>query len=298
MSTLPTISALGTQFFIEIFDEEAGEAKLDAAYCSIQLLLTTFEENYSRFKPHSLLSRLNADRQLENPPLEFVELLNLGLRLYEETDGIFNLLVGETLNARGYDANYSFKSVAEPDQIPNPIQSLVITKNKIILKDGLIDLGGYGKGYAIDLIAELLRTKYGFLFFLINGGGDIYGTSENESPITIYLEHPTEKETYVGATRIYNCGFAASSPHKRQWKDGATTHNHIVDTKKENGNKPDASFITAPSALMADVFGTVALIASDEKMSEFAGKESLGVATFNLPHTFYHNQQFDLLCLD
>ena len=286
------IDALGTQFFIEIFDTEASPQKLDAAHGSIQLLLSAFENNYSRFKDSSLVTKLNTDRELLHPPAEFVTLLNLGLKLYSDTDGIFNLLIGETLNARGYDAQYSFAAKTEPATIPNPNEVITITEGKITLSSGQIDLGGYGKGYVIDLIAEHLQTKYGLEYFLINGGGDMYGTSDNRVPITVYLEHPTETQTYIGSTTILYCGFAASSPHKRRWKSGEKTYHHIVDPRNEKKLPLDATFITAPTALLADVYATVTILATASRMNTFAERYQLGVAIFTLPHSLVHNQQF------
>lgn len=297
-SPLITIGALGTQFFIEIFDTDTSPQKLAAAYGSIQLLLSTFENNYSRFKDSSLVIKLNTDRELLHPPAEFVTLLNLGIKLYHDTDGIFNLLIGETLNARGYDAQYSFAAKTEPATIPNPNEVITITEDKITLLSGQIDLGGYGKGYVIDLIAAHLQTTHGLEYFLINGGGDMYGTSDNGVPITIYLEHPTRAQTYLGSTPIFNCGFAASSPHKRRWKSGEKTYHHIVDTKNKSELCFDATFITAPTALLADAYATVTMLATASHMNTFAERYQLGVAIFTLPHSLVHNQQFILQTLD
>ena len=297
-SPVITIDALGTQFFIEIFDTDTSPQKLDAATRFIQLLLSEFENNFSRFKDSSLVTRLNSDRELLHPSAEFVTLLNLGLKLYNDTDGIFNLLIGETLNARGYDAQYSFTSKTEPATIPNPNESLIITEGKVTLSSGQIDLGGYGKGYVIDLIAAQLYTKLGLKYFLINGGGDMYGTSDNGVPITIYLEHPTEVQTYIGSTTIFNCGFAASSPHKRRWKSGDKTYHHIVDTKSQKEPSLDGTFVIAPTALLADVYGTVAMLATASHMNTFADRHQLGIASFTLPNSLVHNQQFILQTLD
>ena len=298
MLTLPTLYALGTHFWIEIFDEQVTEETLDKIFGLVQGFLTKFENDYSRFTATSLISRLNTSRELLDSPLELAELLRLGVKLYDDTNGIFNLLIGETLAARGYDAAYTFTAQPEPAIIPNPHESLSIETDKITLTHGQIDIGGYGKGYAIDAIVTLLKERCGIDYFLINGGGDMYGTSDKGTPITIYLEHPIEPETYIGRTTIFNNGFAASSHHKRRWRSGGKTYHHIVDTKGSGMLASDASFITAPSALLADVFGTVALLANTPAMNHFATKYELGVANFIAPSTLTHNQHFNLQILD
>ncbi len=294
MSQLPTISALGTQFYIEIFDTDIDQTTLNATYGSVQCLLLTFEEQYSRFKESSLVSQLNTNKILSNPTAQFIELVTLGQKLYDDTDGMFNMLVGETLNARGYDSNYSFIANAEPKSIPNPHDAVTIETGKMTLTAGHIDLGGYGKGFVIDLIAKHLKTEYGFKYFLINGGGDMYGTSDNGTPIIIYLEHPTEPYTYIGSTSILNCGFAASSPHKRSWVHNGTTYHHIIHTQTESHSAKlcDASFVIADTCVKADAFATIALMVETKEFKILAEKNRLAFALFTNPTTLTTNQAF------
>jgi thiamine biosynthesis lipoprotein len=204
--------------------------------------------------------------ELDNPDETTLEILRLGQQLYQDTNGIFNFLVGGHLVARGYDADYSFAPKTEPTDFPNPLTDLIITDFEITLKNGHIDLGGYGKGYLIDLLSQYLRTL-GLTYFLINGGGDMYATSDRGKPITIYLEHPTEPGIYIAETNLKDQGFAASSTHKRRWKVSGTEYSHIVDTstghtKGAASQNPDefGIYVKAPSAVLADAWATTLLI--------------------------------------
>ena len=278
---LPTISALGTTWWIEIFDESTPD-RLDTAHTSVQALLFKFEIRYSRFRADSNVSILNHTGLLLAPEPEFLELLHYGLAAYDRTEGIFNLMVGATLVASGYDSSYSFTAKPHTDTIPNPHQVLSLSPDQIALSAGMIDLGGYGKGYAIDVVAKYLREELGFKFFLVNGGGDMFGTSNHGESITLYLEHPLATKTYLATTTIFEQGFAASSPHKRAWKSSGKDYTHIIDTHKSKniGDKPDAIFITAPSAVDADMFATTALIMSLADFTFIANRELLGVASY------------------
>lgn len=295
---LPT-DALGTRFWIEIWDD-VPQATLDSVKDRIECLLFAFEQNYSRFKPDSYVSRLNRDQVIHNPTSGFVNILEQGLAYFDMTGGILNMMVGEKLVASGYDADYSFQATNKPIDIPNPHDAITISANSITLHSGQIDIGGFGKGIAIDKVAQLLQTEFDLQYFLINGGGDMYGTSEQEHPITLYLEHPTQPQTYLGTTTILNQGFAASSPHKRTWVHADTKYHHIIDTitvDRDYHNKPDASFIIGNSATQTDVFATVALLVEDRVLIQFAEKYELGVATFTLPTKLYANQAFNVQTL-
>jgi len=254
MSHTFTIDALGTRWWIEIF-EDISEERSAVVKDDCASFISTFEANYSRFKSNSYISILNAERELQNPSQELIDLLTFGKTKYLETNTLFNIFTGHIQEAKGYDAEYSFMM---SDTIPlpgNPVTDLIISDSKIKLNGSAkIDLGGFGKGYLIDLLADFLKSTHTLKYFLINGGGDIYATSDNEKPIEIHLEHPTKPGTSVGTTTLLNQAFAASSPHKRSWTTPAGTQNHII------GNAGDSSYIKADSAKEADVLATVKLL--------------------------------------
>ncbi len=278
---LPAISALGTTWLVELFDEVSGETANETTGL-IGRFLSDFEAQYSRFKPDSVISTINRTKLFNQPDKTTIEILTLGQQLYRDTNGIFNMLVGEHLVARGYDADYSFVPKTEPAEIPSPLTSLVVTPERVTLTAGLIDLGGYGKGYLIDHLAEFLRAR-GFSHFLINGGGDMYATSDNGQPITIYLEHPTVPGTYIAKTTILNQGFAASSTHKRRWKVSGTEYSHIVDTSENKSASADTFgiYVKAPSAVIADTWSTTLLISPPEHHAEALTRAGVSFARFN-----------------
>lgn len=278
---LPAIDALGTCFRIEVFDD-VPQNHLEAAQSSVEVILSQFENQYSRFRTDSYLSQLNTTGHLQSPSFELLALLRYGLDAYDRTDGVFNIMIGATLIAQGYNNTYSFTALPHTDIIPDPHDVLILTADRITLSHGQIDLGGLGKGYVIDMVAKYLKHECGFKYFLVNGGGDMYGTSDHDTPITLYLEHPLDTGTYLATTTIQNQGFAASSPHKRTWTSGTKTYTHIIDTVKSipETNQLDATFITAATAVDADMFATVGLIMSPESFAVIAARESLGMATY------------------
>ncbi len=292
MTTLPTIDALGTRWWIEIFDELSDE-KCTAIHAGCALLLSAFENRYSRFLPSSLLSTLNTTKKLSPADQEFRTLLSYGIALYDRSHGAFNLMIGDKLITTGYDAAYSFTPKAPTTAVEDPHQSIQIIDTSVTLLSGSIDIGGYGKGYALDMLAGYLQ-KEGISYFLINGGGDMYATSDHESPITVYLEHPTNQSEYLETTTIFNQGFAASSPHKRTWSAAGKTYTHIISST-DAPLCADATFIKAGLARDADAFATVALLLPPETFARIAEKEGLGTAHYSLKDgTLIHNALFTL----
>lgn len=273
MNTI-TISALGTQWWIEVFDD-IGTERRDGITDSITTLLSSIENRFSRFRDDTLVGTLNRERTVVTTDPDLKILIGHGRDMYRKTKGAFNILVGDALIARGYDSNYSLVAMERAVEIGNPLIDIDYLDDTWRLSVGLLDLGGIGKGWAIDQIAELLRNE-GIVEFLINGGGDMYGTSEHGAPITIYLEHPTEKDVYLGTTTIENQGFAASSPHKRRWKTSKGETSHII------GEVPDidASFVIASDAVTADMLATTALLLPQTDFAELALVEGVQHALF------------------
>lgn len=267
--------ACGTSWWIEVFDAITDEARA-AAYSRCARVASEFESRFSRFLPDSFVSRLNRERTLAEAPPELGELLRFGQDLHRVTDGACNFLVGHILEGRGYDADYSLSPA--PDHASrtagDPLTDVLIDEQSISLTRGSIDLGSFGKGWLIDELAALLRNEVGLSCFLINGGGDMYATSERDgAPVTIYLEHPTDSTRYLKKIELSHGGFAASSPFRRRWqtRDGPLTHIVAVAPDGDSPAPTDfATFVTAPTARLADALATAALSLPDAKLVSLA----------------------------
>lgn len=274
---LPPINALGTTWWLEIFDLVSDDKKKQTHAIAIGYL-QQFEQRYSRFLTDSWISRLNAERSYHAPDQEFIDLLTYGLSAYRRTNDAFNLLIGNQLIARGYDAAYSFIPSKEPPPPPDPHDVLTISSTRITLTDKhTIDCGGFGKGYAIDGLAALLQA-HGYVYFLINGGGDMYVTSDHEAPITIHLEHPTEPGISLGTVALKNVGFAASSSFKRMWHTKEQTYSHLMTTDQQPSHV--ASFVIADNARDADVFATTCTVIDEAACLRVLASESIQLARY------------------
>ena len=270
MEKIGPLEKLGTIWWFELYD--ATPDSVSETETSLVAEMDRFEETYSRFIPSSEISKLNKNKTLLNPKTELLDMLRLAEQAYKETDGVFNIAVKKHLDSIGYNAKYSFVEQKDVAQVPDLTDVLKFNDEKVeILNDAEIDLGGLGKGYLIDLLAEKLVEELGCTEFLINGGGDMYATHHNGKPIQIGLKHPTEDEL-IGSTNLMNKGFAASSPSARQWttKQGEA-RNHLV-----GNDKPSPTYITAPSTVEADIWATSLSIKPELKPPSTIGSYIFG----------------------
>lgn len=264
------IYGIGTYWYFEFFEEINKES----VQSEIQNIISEFEDNYSRFKDTSFISILNDQRHLENPSDELIEILTLGIEFYKNSNGIFNMGIGEVLENRGYDKNYSFINKSEGKSIPRLDKLIDINDDKITLRGkGRIDLGGFGKGFLIDKLANHFIDQLNLEYFLINGGGDLYVTSDNEMPIEILLQSPIDPTKFFNTVKLRNSSLCASTTFKRRWKDqNGKVQTHVVKTDKKV-EELACTFVIASKAVVADAMATVMMMAYKTDLREKIIKE-------------------------
>jgi FAD:protein FMN transferase len=249
---LEDYQALGTKWYIELFGIESFN-NLNDIKIKIIDEIEEFQRRYSRFLPDSLLNNLNSNKSVDFDH-DLWEMLSVGERYREDTGGIFDLFVKGKLESVGYGSQSLVDN--KKIEIKKYKPRVFVEEEKIFLNTNeQVDLGGIGKGYLIDKLATLLRS-FGFDYFVINGGGDIYVSSDIGKPVELYLQHPIDPDLAIGKLALKDSSLCVSSSFKRTWEQGGVERNHFVDTKK-NRLVVAASYVVAKSALSADVAATV-----------------------------------------
>lgn len=233
-----TFEALSTQWSI-IFD---STQRIKEVSKLIQDRVAEFEKKFSRFDPKSLVSQFSAGKEVDDE--EFEQLMEFGKELETKSRAYFTLNAGEYLTELGYGKGQQ-----------------------------KIDFGGFGKGWLIDAVAELLQEA-GFEYFLINAGGDIFATSKrNGKPWNAALEYPQKNNTVFGTVEIKNQSLAASSPFKRSWR---ANKNHLLDGRTQRSIRHKRSlFVLAPTAAIADGFATILTIIPKNLVGHIAQENNI-----------------------
>lgn len=92
-----SFKALGTEFIILTPTELSAVQKN-----SILKYVENFENDYSRFRKDSILSKLNISKKLDNPSLEMQKMLKFAVKTWETSGGLFNISIGGVLESQGY----------------------------------------------------------------------------------------------------------------------------------------------------------------------------------------------------
>jgi len=208
-----TFTGIGTSWCILVDGAELrGDARSD-----ILDYMRVFNERFSRFLDDSEACAFRTATVGEYQISEkFAALLARADGLRTLTHGLYDPAVGGLLEQAGYDSTYSMHPRPAVAEFMLPKWEL---RGRTLSIDGpaVFDLGGMGKGYCIDGVAEILEA-HGYLHYLVDGGGDMYGTSkQGGEPWRVALEYPGRQDTAAGMVMLKNEGIAVSDTFRRRW---------------------------------------------------------------------------------
>lgn len=237
---------------------------------AVAALLRTYEHTLSRFREDSLVAAMR--RATHGGSFDFPDwaggLFDLYDALHEASDGAIDPCVGEDLTRLGYGPAYTFAAQPNARTYAGAVHGratwhgsverhgcTLITRGPVSL-----DFGACGKGYAVDLIAALLRdggcndernternternadhhagpntNRAADRALVIDAGGDLLvhlGQSPDQPvPLRVALEHPSDSTQAVGVAEIMDGALCASAPSRRHWgeQSGMRLH-HLLN---------------------------------------------------------------------
>lgn len=246
-------AALGTQWSIET------KAELSPALKNrISQRLESYDKTYSRFRDDSVVAAMRGGAGHYEFPDDFARLFELYQTLYRVSKGRVTPLIGSALEQAGYDRNYSF-TVGEITQVPALDEVIDWNGDRVITTNQAVtfDVGAAGKGYAVDLIAELIESV-GTRDYVIDASGDIRHRGERTE--VIGLENPFDTNKVIGTIDLKNQSLCASSINRRVWRG----LHHIFDPMSlapvEN---VVSTWVIADSTLVADGLATALFFVDD-----------------------------------
>lgn len=253
--------AIGTKWVIDIFDPLSNKSQAEVLQ-KIRERIDLFDQNYSRFRKDSLVSKMSQVAGEYTLPEDAQPLFDLYQKLYLLTEGKFTPMIGNVLEEAGYDANYSLK----PKKLKKPLTWEEALNYKYPLlkvrKPVTLDVGAGGKGYLIDLISELLEESQ-VKAFCIDAGGDILYKNPSNQELQIGLEHPENLEQVIGVVNLVNRSICGSAGNRRKWLD----YHHIIDP--QNLSSPQhilATWVVAKETLLADALSTCLFFVNSDKL--------------------------------
>jgi len=264
---------MGTQCEIQFTapDEATGAAFGREAMRWVQ----QFEAKYSRYRPDSLVSRINAAAGRDWVALDSdaERLFALADQVYVLTRGIIDPTALPLLRIW----NYQTERPRVPDKAAIDEARRKVGWQRVRRENGRIylpeagmglDLGGFGKEYAVDYVAEIAR-RHGIEHVLIDFGHDVRvnGRASDGSMWTIGMEDPGRPGTVHRRLLAESGGVATSGDYIRYFEAGGKRYGHIIDprTGYPVSNECLSVTVVANSCLEAGLLATTAFVLGGEE---------------------------------
>ena len=273
-----TFPALGTTCEVQyVCDDPATAGTFERAAVG---WVQTFEAKYSRFRADSLVSRINAaaGREWVEVDEEMEQLMKLCDSLSFLTQGILDPTTLPLIRLWNYKAERP--TIPSDAMIAGALRLVGWSKvqrapGKVFLPEpGMaLDFGGFGKEYAVDIVAQMAGL-HGISCVLVDFGHDLrsIGNPPGRPAWHIGLEDPRRPGNAAGSLALTgNRGVASSGDYVRQFTIDGRRFGHILDprTGRPVANGCTQATVIAGTCLHAGVLSTTAFVLGVPKGIEF-----------------------------
>jgi FAD:protein FMN transferase len=280
---------MGTSIYVELWSDDA--AKGDEAIEAVMAEMRRIDELMSHYKPESQLSQINARAAQEPVQVdpELFDLIKLSTHYSIITEGAFDI----TYASVGHLYDYPHHVRPTEEQIKAALPG-VNWRNMLLDAEhhtvrfehpGMrIDLGGIGKGYAVDRGIAILQAR-GFQHALVTAGGDsrIIGDRMGR-PWVVGIRNPDDKNKVVTRLPIVNSAMSTSGDYERYFDEGGVRYHHIIDPRTGHpASKVRSATILGPTATETDGMSKTAFVLGPEKALEIINRMPQYDAIFVTP---------------
>jgi len=266
-------NAMATVYEIYIIHDDADYAYQAAweAFTELDCL----EQELSRFIENSDISRINHLEKGESTRVgsDTFECIKQCAQIYNDTEGAFDITIG-----RLYDCWLNFdKTLRSPshDELHKALQTTGMNLLALdeadyrvyVMADYIgLDLGGFGKGYAIDKMAQLLVEWEIENAFIHGGTSSTFGLGApgEETGWPISLSNPQHHDEIYARLNLHNRALSGSGLQKGR---------HIIDPRYGHpvGGRL-AAWASTPNAATSDALSTAFMIMTPDEIQDYCSK--------------------------
>lgn len=252
-------------------DRAAGQAFVREAVAWVH----AFEAKYSRFRPDSLIGRINAaaGRDWVAIDAEAERLFALADQIHVLTRGIIDPTLLPLMRLWNYRA--AAPRIPSPDEVTAAIartgwKRVRREPGRIYLPQaGMgLDLGGFGKEYAVDRVMDIARA-HGIADVLIDFGHDVrvLGAPPGAPCWAVGVEDSRTPGALRARLAVRDAGVATSGDYIRYFEAGGRRFGHIVDPRDGYpvSNACRSVTVVANSCLEAGLLTTTAFVLGPEE---------------------------------
>ncbi|MEQ1572812.1 MAG: FAD:protein FMN transferase [Vicinamibacterales bacterium] len=258
---------MGTRLEVSAWTD--GEDGAASAFDAVFREFDRLDALMSVWQPGSDIVRLNEAAGDHPVPVsaETIEVIAASRRVSDWTDGKFDVTFAALSGLWRFD--HQDKNNRIPDRAAVTERLPLIDYRDLVVdtqagtaflrrKGMRVNLGGVGKGYAVDRAADILRSR-GLRDFMIQFGGDLYvGGLRDGRPWRLGVRDPRgPKDRSFAMLDLSDGTFSTSGDYERFFIEDGRRYHHIIDPDTgEPANLCRSVTIVANRALLADAIDT------------------------------------------
>ena len=264
---------MGTRIVVELWADDAATA--NKAIDAVMAEMVNIDRTMSTYKPDSEVSIVNRDAAKAPVVItpELFGLLTTALDFSRITQGAFDI----TYASVGF--MYDFHAHKKPTDAQIESALPAVNYHHVVLdpkartvfftQPGVrIDLGGIGKGYAVDRGIAILQSL-GVTHALVTAGGDsrIIGDRFGK-PWIVGIRHPDDKSRVIAKIPLIDTAMSTSGDYERYFDEDGVRYHHIIDPRTgKSASKVRSATILASTATRTDGLSKTAFVlGADEAM--------------------------------
>lgn len=274
-------SAMACQFEISFNLHQYRQAST-ATMLGFQLI-DDLEDQLTIYRSHSEISQLNQTPvgTWSNVEPGLFELLKLAKQLHHETAGAFDITAGELSRLWGFESRSGklpseqeiAAAIANVDShfLKLDESNLRVSRTEVGVK---INLGGIGKGYALDRVARLFEEQ-GIHDFSIHGGQSSVlargsGSGQTDAGWQVGLSHPSVAGVRLGMVRLKDQALGTSGTARQGFFHKGKRYGHIIDPRTGWPSSHHLSTtVVSGSAAVSDALATAFFVMETGEIEAF-----------------------------
>ena len=258
--------AQGTYYSIKYYDLQNRNLKEE-----IDNLLSEFNKTASIYDETSIVSRINRneDNVLLND--DFIKLVILSQQISEQTNGSFDITVGQLVNAWGF--GYEKQQSMTQEKIDSLLHCAgyykIALKGRQLIKQNpciKLDFNAIAKGYSVDKIGLFFDSLH-INHYVIDIGGEVLAKgSKNGEPWLVGIEKPSDKKDdnrqILISIPLNNMALATSGNYRKYNEQDGTRLSHTISP--QTGYTVDNNLLSVtvlhPKTVFADAYATAFMV--------------------------------------
>jgi thiamine biosynthesis lipoprotein len=263
-------NAMATRFEMVLIGEDAS--RLRAAGEEALAEVDRLEARLSLYRPSSEIARVNAlaARQPVRVSPSVFRLLEQARQLHRESGGAFDIAIAPLVRCWGFMSGSG--RVPDPTQLDQArhqagMEHVALDTESVSVRfdrEGvMIDLGAIGKGYAIDLAADILREAGVGRALLHGGTSTVYGIGAppDEQGWKVAIAGSQDESRTIATVLLRDSALSVSAVWARSFEAQGKKFGHVIDPRTgQPANNAVLAAVGLPSATETDALSTALLV--------------------------------------